>query len=73
MTHGFIFYFSLIVSKTQLGYFPFSFHPSVPPTFPPSLPLPLSYIPILIFQNYELMSDFIDEKYAELLNKLKQN
>lgn len=70
--HGFIFYFSLIVTKIQLCYFPLLFS-SFSPSQVPSLPLPLSYIPILIFQNGELMSDFIDEKYVEILNKLKQN
>lgn len=65
-----IFYFSLILSKIQLGYFPLLFS-SFSPSQVPSFPLPLSYIPILIFQNDELMSDFIDEKYAKILNKLK--
>lgn len=66
-----IFYFSLILSKIQLGFFPLFFS-SFSPSQVPSFPLPLSYIPILIFQNDELMSDFIDEKYAKILNKLKQ-
>lgn len=72
MTHGFIFYFSLIVSKIQLGYFSLLFS-SFSPSQVPSLTLPLSYIPILIFQNDELMPDFIDEIYDKILNKLKQN